>query len=270
MNFVPEAGRRPAVLSILLLAVAAWISVPLRVLIPQAQLDLGFTLDNTVFVVENAAMMSTVVLALGSVALRAQRLLVAAAVVAGVHLLFQLGTAVVQLVLGARPELILGTLVEILVLAVVLAGVLLALLLRDPRSARRTGLVVALVGAVVHTLWTSVLLPLVSMLPYGDLPPGMVGSLLLTVGLNLLAVAAAPLCGWAAPTARRIGALLAAVVGVLGIVGAVGSLGPLGVAVAAMQALQGLLTLSAVPFAVVAGRRLATAATPPDAVAAEA
>ena len=269
MNTLPDAGRRPAALSILALALAAWMSVPLRLLIPGSELDLGFTMNNAVFVVENAAMAGTVLLAVGSVALRARRLLVAAAVVVGVHLLFQIGTAVVQLVLGARPDLILGTLAEILVLTVLAAGVLLALLLRDPRSARRTGLIVALVGAVVHTLWTSVLLPLVSMLPYGDLVPGMIESLLLAVGLNLLAVAVAPLCGWVAPMARRIGALLAAVVGVLGIVGAVGSFGPLGVAVAAMQALQGLLTLGAVPFAVVAGRRLATAATPPDAVAAE-
>ncbi|PUB28746.1 hypothetical protein C8K30_103167 [Promicromonospora sp. AC04] len=269
MKTLPDAGRRPAALSILALALAAWMSVPMRLLIPGNELDLGFTMNNAVFVVENAAMVGTVVLAVGSAALRAGRLLVASAVVVGVHLLFQVGTAVVQLVLGARPDLILGTLAEILVLVVVAAGVLLALLLRDPRSARRTGLIVALVGAVVHILWTSVLLPLVSMLSYGDLLPGIVGSLLLSTLLGLLGVAAAALCGWASPVARRIGAVLAAVVGAFGILAAAGSIGPLGGAYAAVQVLEGLLVLSAVVFAVVAGRRLATAATPPDAVAAE-
>lgn len=269
MNFVPEAGRRPAALSVLALALAAWTAVPLRLLIPGAELDLGFTVDNAVFVVENAAMMSTMVLAVGSAALRARRLLVAAAVVVGVHLLFQVGTAIVQLALGAQPDLLLVTLSGIFVLAVSAAGVLLALLLRDPRVARRTGLVVALVGAVIHTLWTSVLLPLVSMLSYGSLPPGVAGSLSLSAALGMLGVAAAALCGWASATTRRIGALLAAVVGVLGIAGAVGAIGALGGAYAAAQVVQALLMLTAVVLAVVAARRLAAAAAP-DAIAAEA
>jgi hypothetical protein len=249
MHTLPDAGRRPAALSVLVLAVAGWTSVPLRLLIPGNELDFGFTMDNAIFVVENAAMTGTVVLGVGAAALRARRVLIGAIV----------GTAGVQLVNGARPELILGTLVAILVLGMVLAGVLLALLLRTPSTARRAGLAVALVGAVVHTLWTSVLLPVVAMLPYGGPPPGMVGSLMLTMALNLLVVAAVALCGWAASAARRVGALLAGVVGVLGIAAGAGAIGALGGAYAAVQIVQALLTLAAVPFAVVAGRRQAAA-----------
>ncbi|MEV0893006.1 hypothetical protein [Promicromonospora sp. NPDC050262] len=262
MNPLPDAGRRPAALSILALTVAAWTAVPLRLALPGTELDLGFTLNNTVFVVENAATAGTVLLALGSAALRARRLLVGAVVVVGAHLLFQMGTAVVQLVLGARPDLILGTLAEIFVLLVVATGALLALLLRDPGTARRAGVVVVLVGAVIHTLWTSVLLPVVSVVSYGSLLPGMVGSLLLGAALGLLVVAAAALCGWASPTTRRIGALLAAVVAVLGLLAAAGSFGVLGAGYAVVQILQGVLMLAAVPCAVVAARRLAVAVTP--------
>jgi hypothetical protein len=259
MHTLPDAGRRPAALSVLVLAVAGWASVPLRLLIPGNELDFGFTMDNAIFVVENAAMTGTVVLGVGAAALRARRVLIGAIVVVGVHLLFQLGTAGVQLANGARPEPILGTLAAILVLGVVLAGVLLALLLRTPSTARRAGLAVALAGAVVHTLWTSVLLPVVAMLPYGWPPPGLVGSLMLAMALNLLVVAAVALCGWAASATRRVGALLAAVVGVLGIAAGAGAIGTLGGAYAAGQIVQALLTLAAVPFAVIAGRRQAAA-----------
>lgn len=262
MNFVPDAGRRPAALSILALTVAAWMAVPLRLLIPRSELDLGFTTNNVIFVVENAAMAGTVLLAVGSAALRARRLLIAAAVVVGAHLVLQAGTAVVQLALGARPDLLLGTLAEILVLGVVAAGVLLALFLGDPRTARRAGVVVTLAGAVIHTLWTSVLLPAVSMLSYGGVLPGVIGTLLVSAVLGLLVVAAAVLCGWASSVTRRIGALLAAVVAVLGILAAAGSFGYLGAGYAVTQILQGLLMLSVVPFAVVAARRPAVAVTP--------
>jgi hypothetical protein len=262
MNPLPDRGRRPAALSIIALALAAWTAIPLRLSLPSEGLDLGFTTNNVIYVVENAATAGTVLLALGAAAVRARRLLIAAVVVAGVHLLLQAGTAVVQLALGARPDLLLGTLAEILVLAVMATGVLLALLLPDPRTARRAGLIVALVGAVIHTLWTSVLLPVVSMLSFGGLLPGMIGSLLLSTALSLLVVAAAALCGWAAPMTRRIGALLAAVVAVLGFLAAAGSFGLLGGGYAVSQILQGLLMLTVVPFAVVAARRLAVAVTP--------
>ncbi|MFD2793974.1 hypothetical protein ACFS27_10495 [Promicromonospora vindobonensis] len=264
MHTLSDAGRRPAALSVLVLVVALWMGVPLRLLIPGNELDFGFTVNNAIFVIENAAMAGTVVLAVGSAAVRGRRVVTGAVVVIGLHLLLQLGTAAVELMNGARPELILGTLAGILVLMVALAGVLLARLLRNPTTARRAGLIVALVGATIHTLWTNVLLPLVAILPYGGPPPGMIWSLLLNMVLSLLVVAAAALCGWAAPTARRIGALLAAVVGVLGIASASGAIGALGGAYGAVQIVQGLVTLAAVPLAVVAGRRLA-AARPTDA-----
>lgn len=257
MNFLPDAGRRPAALSVLALAVAGWMSVPLLLLIPGTEIDLGLTVDNAVFVVENAAMTGTVVLVVGAVTLRARRVLTVAMVVAGLHLLLQLGTAVVQLVKGARPDLLLGTLVTVLVLTVVLGGAGLLRLPHAPVAARRTGVVIVLAGAFVHTLWTNVLLPLVAILPYGGPPPGMVRSLLLSMALNLLIVVGAALCGWASSRMRRIGALLAAVVGVLGMVAAAGSSRVLGGPYAAVQVVQALVTLSAVPFAVVAGRRLA-------------
>ncbi|MEU4361008.1 hypothetical protein [Promicromonospora sp. NPDC023987] len=259
MHTLPDAGRRPAALSVLVLAIALWMSVPLRLLIPGSELDFGFTLDNAIFVIENAAMAGTVVLAVGSAAVRGRRVLTGAVVVVGVHLLFQLGTAAVQLMKGAPPELILGTLAGILVLLLALAGVLLARLMRDPTTARRAGLVVALVGAVIHTLWTNVLLPLVAVLPYGGPAPGWIWSLLLTMALSLLVVAAVALCGWAAPTTRRIGALLAAVVGILGIVAGSRAIAAIGGVYGAVQIVQGLITLAAVPLAVVAGRRLAAA-----------
>jgi hypothetical protein len=257
MNSLPDAGRRPAALSILVLALAAWMSVPLRVLIPGSTLDLGFTVNNAVFVIENAAMAGTVVLAVGAAALRARRVLTAAIVVIGLHLMVQLGTAVVQMVNGARPELVLGTLVAILVLTVIVSGALLARLVPAPVGARRTGVIIVLVGALFDTLWTDVLLPLVAIMPYGGPLPGMVGSLLLNTVLNLLVVTAAVLCGWASSSTRRIGALLAAVVGLLGIVSVAGAAGAFGGVYAAMQVVQGMMMLAAVPLAVVAGRRLA-------------
>lgn len=258
MQTLPDAGRRPAALSILALTIAAWMSVPLRLLTPGNELDLGFTVNNTIFVIENAAMAGTVLLAVGSAAVRARRLLTGAVVVVALHLLFQLGTAGVQLVNGARPELLLGTLAGILVLMIALAGVLLARFVREPMSARRVGLAVALAGAVIHTVWTSVLFPLVAILPYvGQPPPEMVRSMALTTMLSLFVVVAAALCGWAAPASRRIGALLAAVVGVTWFVVLVGPVGAFGGVYLATQIVKVLLTLAAVPLAVVAGRRLA-------------
>lgn len=259
MHTLPDAGRRPAALSVLVLTIALWMAVPMRLLIPGNELDFGFTVNNAIFVIENAAMAGTVALAVGTAAVRGRRVLTGALVVVSLHLLLQLGTAGVQLVQGARPEIILGTLAGILVLMLALAGVLLARFVRSPRSARRAGLVVALAGALIHTLWTSVLLPLLAILPYGGPPPGMIWSLLLTMVLSLLVVAATALCGWAAPTARRIGALLAAVVGVLGILSASGAIGAFGGAYGTVQVVQALVTLAAVPFAVIAGLRLATA-----------
>jgi len=258
MNRLPDAGRRPAALSVLAIAVALWMTVPLRLLIPGNQVDLGFTTNNAVFVIENAAMAGTVALAVGATALRARRVLTAAVVVVGLHLLVQLGTAAVQLANSARPELVLGTLVSVLVLTMVLAGAVLARVLSAPVAARRAGVVVVLVGAVIHTLWTNMLLPLVAILPYGGPPAGMVGSLLLSTALDLLVVAAAVLCGWASPVTRRIGALLAAVVGVLGASAAIGVSDRLGAGYAAVLVLEGVLMLAAVPLAVVAGQRVGT------------
>ena len=258
MHTLPDAGRRPAAFSVLVLAIALWMAVPLRLLIPGNELDLDLTVNNAVFVIENAAMAGTVVLAVGAAAVRARRVLTGAVVVVGLHLLLQVGTAGVQLLDGARPELVLGTLAGILVLLLALAGVLLARFVRAPATARRAGLV----GAVIHTLWKSVLLPVVATLPYGGPPTGMIWSLLLNMVLSLLVVAAAALCGWAAPTTRRIGALLAAVVGVLGIVAVTGAAGFFGEAYGVVLIVQGLITLAAVPFAVLAARRLAAARRP--------
>lgn len=260
MKSLPDAGRRPAALSLLALAVAEWMSVPIRLLVPGTELNVGFTMDNAVFVIENAAMAGTVVLAVGATALRARRVLIAAIAVTGLHLVFQLGTAAVQLVNGARPELVLDTFVAGLALMVVLCGAVLARVLHGPVVARRTGVIVVLVGALIHTLWTDVLLPLVAFMPYGGPPPGLIGALVLNLGLSLLAVAAAALCGWASPTSRRIGALLATVVGMLGVVMVPGALSAFDVSdtgYTAMRVVRGLVMLAAVTLAVVAARRLA-------------
>ncbi|WP_129787372.1 hypothetical protein [Promicromonospora panici] len=257
MKSLPDAGRRPAALSVLLLAVAVWMSVPLRLLVPGTELDLGFTAANAVYVVENAAMAGTIVLAVGATVLRARRVLTVAIVVVGAHLLLQIGTATVQLLQGALPEYLLGTLLAMLELVLVLAGALLARLLHGPAAARRTGFWVVLAGALLYILWASMLQPVIAMMPYGGPLPGMISSYLTIMLLNLLAVAAAVLCGWASPVTRRIGAVLAGVVGVLGIAGAVGVIGDNGGAYGAVQIVQGLLLLAVVPFAVVAARRLA-------------
>jgi hypothetical protein len=262
MKSLPDAGRRPAALSVLALAAAVWMSVPLRLLVPGTELNLGFTLDNAVFVIENAAMAGTVALAVGATALRARRVLSAAIVVTGLHLVLQLGTVVVQLVNGARPELVLDTLVAALALTVVLGGAVLARVLRTPAVARRTGVIVVLVGALIHSLWTNVLLPLVALMPYGGPPPGLIGALALNVAMSLLVVAAAVLCGWASPTSRRIGALLVAVVGVFGLVSVPGPFSAFDVsdmAYAAVRVARGLVMLAAVVLAVAAARRLVAA-----------
>ncbi|WP_454860625.1 hypothetical protein [Promicromonospora soli] len=257
MKSLPDAGRRPAALSILLLAVAVWMSVPLRLLVPGTEVNLGFTDANAVYLVENAAMAGTIVFAVGATVLRARRVLTAAIVVVGVHLLVQIGTATVQLVQGALPEYLLGTLLAMLELVLVLTGALLARLLHGPTLARRTGFWVVLAGALLYILWASVLQPVIAMMPYGGPLPGMIRSYLQIMLLNLLAVAAAVLCGWASPVTRRIGAVLAGSVGVLGIAGAVGAIDGYGGAYGAVQIVQGLLLLAVVPFAVVAARRLA-------------
>lgn len=262
MTSLPDAGRRPAALSVLALAVALWMSVPARLLVPGTELNLGFTLDNAVFVIENAAMAGTVAFAVGATALRARRVLIAAIVVTGLHLVLQLGTVVVQLVNGARPELVLDTLVAALALTVVLGGAVLARVLRTPAAARRTGVVVVLVGALIHSLWTNVLLPLVALLPNGGPPPGLIGALALNVSMSLLVVAAAVLCGWASPTSRRIGALLVAVVGVFGLVAMPGPFSAFDAsdtAYAAVRVVRGLVMLAAVVLAVAAARRLVAA-----------
>lgn len=262
MKSLPDAGRRPAALSVLALAAAVWMSVPLRLLVPGTELNLGFTLDNAVFVIENAAMAGTVALAVGATALRARRVLSAAIVVTGLHLVLQLGTVVVQLVNGARPELVLDTLVAALALTVVLGGAVLARVLRTPAVARRTGVIAVLVGALIHSLWTNALLPLVALMPYGGPPPGLIGALTLNVAMSLLVVAAAVLCGWASPTSRRIGALLVAVVGVFGLVSVPGPFSAFDVsdmAYAAVRVVRGLVMLAAVVLAVAAARRLVAA-----------
>ncbi|MGI5188698.1 hypothetical protein ACQEVI_11220 [Promicromonospora sp. CA-289599] len=262
MHTLPDAGRRPAALSVLLLAAAVWMSVPIRLLVPGTELDLGFTVDNAIFVIENAAMAGTVVLGVGAAALRARRVLVGAIAVVGLHLLFQLGTAGVQLVNGARPELVLDTLIAALALTVVLGGAVLARVLRTPAAARRTGVIVVLVGALIHSLWTNVLLPLVALMPYGGPPPGLIGALALNVAMSLLVVAAAVLCGWASPMSRRIGALLVAVVGVFGLVSVPGPFSAFDVsdmAYAAVRLVRGLVMLAAVVLAVAAARRLVAA-----------
>jgi hypothetical protein len=270
MKSLPDAGRRPAALSVLALAIAAWMSVPLRLLIHGTELNFGFTMDNVIFVVENAAMAGTLVLAVGATALRARRVLTVAIVVTALHLVFQLGTVVVQLANGARPELVLGTLVAALVLTVVLGGAVLARILHTPAAARRTGVIVVLVGAFIHTLWTNMLQPVVAIMPYGGPPPGLMSALALNLELSLLVVAVPVLFGWASPTSRGIGALLAVIVGVLGIVavpGAFGGLAVNGAAYTAVQVVRGLVVLAAVSLAVVAARRLAAsrqAASPAD------
>lgn len=262
MKSLPDAGRRPAALSVLLLAVAVWMSVPLRLLVPGTELDLGFTAANAVYVVENAAMAGTIVLAVGATVLRARRVLTAAIVVVGAHLLVQIGTATVQLLQDALPEYLLGTLLAMLELVLVLAGALLARLLHGPTSARRMGFWVAVAGALLYIVGASVLQPVIAMMPYGGPLPGMISSYLLIMLLNLLAVGAAVLCGWASPVTRRIGAVLAGVVGILGIAGAVGVIGVDGGAYGVVQIVQGLLLLAVVPFAVVAARRLTSRSLP--------
>lgn len=259
MKSLPDAGRRPAALSLLLLAVAVWTSVPLRLLVPGTELDLGFTTGNTVYLIENAAMAGTIVVAVGATVLRARRVLTAVIVVVGLHLLLQVGTAVAQLVQGARPELLLGTLLSMLELGLVLVGALLARLLHEPTSARRTGFWVVLAGATLYVVWGSVLEPVIAMMPYGGPVPGMMGSYLVVLVLNLLAVAAALLCGWPSAVTRRVGAVLAGVFGVLGIAGAVGAAEVWSETYRAVQVVQGGLLLAVVPFAVVAARRVADA-----------
>jgi hypothetical protein len=136
----------------------------------------------------------------------------------------------------------------------------LARVLYTPVGARRTGVIVVLIGAFIHTLWTNMLQPVVAIMPYGGPPPGLMGALALNLELSLLVVAVPVLFGWASPTSRVIGALLAVIVGVLGIVavpGAFGGLGVYGAAYTAVQVARGLVVLAAVFLAVVAARRLA-------------
>lgn len=254
---LPDAGRGPALLGVLLIVVAMWMAVPQRLALPGHELNLGFTMNNAIFLVENSAMWATLLLAAGAAALRSKRLLLAAVIVVGVHLLFQVGTMVVQLALGATPDLILGTGFAILSLVTVVAGLLVALLVRSPRSARLVGLIIVLVGALVHALLSNVLLPMISLLSYGGVPPGLVGSLVLSTAQSVLLLAVVALVGWAAPVARRVGAVLAVLVAALGVVSAVQAFGNFGPVYSVFQILPPVLVFVAVAPAVLAARRLA-------------
>ena len=253
---LPDAGSGPALVGVVLIAVAMWLAVPQRLSIPGQELNLGFTLNNAIFVVENAAMWGTLLLAVGAAVLQSRRFLVASVVVVGAHLLVQVGTAVVQMVLGATPDLVLGTGFAILCLVTVGAGLLVALLLRNPRQARLIGLVVA-AGAVMHALLSNVLLTLISLQAYGGAPAGLLGSLLIGVVQHVVLLAVVVLVGWSASVTRRIGAVVAALVAVLGGFGAIQAFGSLGVAYSIFQILPSVLLLAAVVPAVIAARRVA-------------
>ena len=254
---LPDAGRGPALLGVVLIAAAMWMAVPQRLSLPGQGLNLGFTLNNAIFVVENAAMWGTLLLAVGATVLQARRFLVAAVVVAGVHLLVQVGTVVVPLVRGATPDLILGLGFAILRLVTVVAGLLVALLLRSARSARLVGLIVVAAGAVMHTLLSNVLLTMISVQAYGGAQAGLTGSLLIGAVHHVILLAVVVLVAWAAPAARRIGAVLTALLAGLAGFTALQVSGAFGTAYALFQILFPVLLLAAVVPTVIAARRVA-------------
>ncbi|MCF4120398.1 hypothetical protein L1785_05345 [Antribacter sp. KLBMP9083] len=207
-----DPGRTIALVGILLVAVGAWLAVPLS-LWHVPDLDLGFTQNNVAYVVGQVALPATLVLAAGGTTLGLRGLHLAALIVTGAHLLLEVVIGAVQLILGARVPLTVGTGMEVFVLGLALAGLVVSrsASLRGPTTQRWVALGLVTAAAALSILPDLIRYPVddISYLPL--MLPGLAG--------GIAVVLAAGLVGLARPWARYTAAGVLVAITVLLLVG---------------------------------------------------
>ena len=149
----PARSANAVIAAILLLFAAEWFFM-VSTLFQHGGVDLGFTQHNVIYLLVRNGLVATTVLVAGAVALGRRWLLLVATIVAGVHTLTVFGMAVVQLVLGARGEFIVETIVLSLCLVAILAAALLGWLAASRNSAglRWAGVLIAAGAAAVWSI----------------------------------------------------------------------------------------------------------------------
>lgn len=177
-----------AVAGILLLYISDSLYV-IESLLGPGGVNLGFTEHNVVYLVVRNGLVATAVLAAGAVGLGRRRLLVTAGLVAGLHTLFVLGMAVVQLAFGERLDYLLRTAALALCLFAILAAIVLGFVAaaRRSRAPRWAGVLIAAAAAAV---WSVVWFIGSAAIPVAAAP-----FILFEVALALLIVLAAGLVG---------------------------------------------------------------------------
>lgn len=149
-----DPARTNALIGILLVALASWLAVPVVLWETGPDVDFGFTTNNVAYVFGRVALPATLVLAAGGATLGLRGLHHAAMVVTCAHILLQLVIGAVQLILGARLPLTVGTTMEIFVLGLALAGLVVARSapLRGPTTQRWVALSLVTAAAVLTIL----------------------------------------------------------------------------------------------------------------------
>ena len=173
--------------------------------------DLGFTQNNVIYLLVRGGLIATAVLVAGAIALGRRWLLVTAAVVLGVHTITVFGMAVVQLVLGARGDFIVETVLLLLCLFAILVALVLGFVAakRNIVALRWAGVLIAAGAAAVWSIaWF--------IQPFGSisLPPAAIPFVLLEVVLTLLVVLAAGFVGMSSTALRYAAAGMAALLAV--------------------------------------------------------
>ena len=232
---IPLRPETAAIAAILLLF-AADLLYMIESLFQPVGVDLGFTQDNVIYLLVRSGLVATAVLVAGATALGRRWLLVTAGIVAGVHTLTVFGMAVVQLVLGARGDFIVETVLLLLCLVAILAAFVLGFVAarRNIVGLRWAGVLIAAGAAAVWSIsWF--------LRPFGafDLPAAALPFILLEVVLTLLVVHAAGFVGMRSTALRYAAFGMAALL-------AVWQLTRLPEALGVVELLPGFLVLRAV------------------------
>ena len=173
--------------------------------------DLGFTQNNVTYLLVRSGLITTAVLVAGAIALGRRWLLVTAGIVAGVHALTVFGMAVVQLVLGARGDFIVETVLLMLCLFAILAALVLGFVAakRNIGALRWAGVLIAAGAAALWSIAWFIRPPGMFDLPAAALP-----FILLEVVLTLLVVLAAGFVGMRSIALRYVAFGMAALLAV--------------------------------------------------------
>lgn len=184
-----DPGSKTALIGILLVALATWLAVPVVLWETGPNLDLGFTTNNVAYMFGRVALPATLVLAAGGATLGLRGLHHAAMVVTCAHILLQVVIGAVQLILGAHLPLTVGTMMEILVLGLALAGLVVARSapLRGPTTQRWVALSLVTAAAaltILPELFEFALQGEVRYLPF--LLPGLALTIVVVLAASLL------------------------------------------------------------------------------------